>query len=145
MVIMKNNIIRQLYDYCEINYNINDGINIFSFLLNDNKFVNWDKYKSTRYTKTINKFLSSNNIKYEYGLTQEELRSKRSKCHIRIAGQGRQSELLLKGIRNGIVHLNAKLKKINNVDYIIIDDVSAKIQIPVIYIGKIYKMYKKMK
>ncbi len=115
---MKTDIIRKLYDYYNTNGKINDAINLFTFLLNDNKFNKWERRMFTNYSKKINKYLLNNEINYDYDLTKEELKIEDNNHQVRIAGQGRNCEVLLKGIRNGIVHLNAKLKKKNKITYI---------------------------
>ena len=143
---MKGNI-RKIYDYYNKENKLEEMFKLIDFLLDDNKFECFDKNDKARLSKLINKYFDDNNIKYEYNLNINEI-SNKSRMHIRLS-HGSQCELLFKGIRNGIVHLNFKIDTmtINNKKYkcINIKDKSAMIKIPIYTINDLYNRYIKAK
>lgn len=139
-----NGEIYKLYNYCHRSNCLDDMFKIIDFLLNDRKFENWSKNNKAKLSKIINNFFNTHYIKYEYRLSSDELLLSNNKIHIRI-GNGSQCEMLFKGIRNGIVHLNFRVSKMTinkqKYDCIVIDDVSAKIRLPICYIKCLYNEY----
>ena len=122
------------------------------WLLNDDKFNQWQKNEKRKFTKIIKDYLSKNDIEFKkIRISDFNVIKAPEYNYIYINGNSSDSIDIIRHIRNGIAHGHCRIIKNRNkvlylmiIDYTSKQDISAKINIPIALISQIRDFYKKI-
>ncbi len=127
-----------------------DWADLFDWLFDDNRFKNWTSGYVGSLAKKIKRLPHVGNNTYRYAKVDEVVfptsQNNRTFCILMTRGDGEAKDLI-RHIRNGIAHGNAKIVNVSGERYIEILDYSkggrqsAYLCIPVSYIQQIYQLY----
>ena len=128
----------------------NEWASLLDWFFDEKKFDGWSRNQVGKLTKEIKKLPDIQNYQYDRLKRLPFKKYKSYKGINIIVGQGKnpsQAKDLIKHLRNGIAHGNARIKKHGAILWIKLDDFNldgkqtAYIYIPISYIFKIYNLF----